>query len=128
MARSVVARDLHVVDLQDLPVDQTLSRAGNVVFCASENLDSREQLSHLGVALRVIIVMVSREDMRRRDLDSKYPKELHYLLRLSDIDQNAWLRFQVSRDVVAKVVSQHGDHVDFHIFFPDKINNDCLFR
>ena len=78
--------DLHVVDLDDLSVGQTVTRTGNIVFCASKNSNAREILSHLQVALRVIIVFVGREDMGWIPLNSKRLHELHDLLRLSNVD------------------------------------------
>ena len=118
MAWRVEASDLDVVGFEDLFVLETLSGPRDVISGATQNLDVGEQLLHLCVALRVIPVLVRGQDMRWLHSYAHFIHELSDLLGLRDINQDTWLRRQISRHIVAQVphIVQHVDHIDLHIY------------
>ena len=119
VARCVKASDLDVVGFEDLFVLETLGGPRDLISGAAQNLDVWEQLLHLCVALRVIPVLVRGQNMRWLHSDSHLIHELSDLLRFRNINQDARLRRQITRHIVAQIphIVQHVDHIHFHISF-----------
>lgn len=107
---------LDIVGLEDLLVLNTLCRSWYVILSSSQNLDIGEHRLHFLISLRVIVMLVSCQNMRWWILHTHLFKKLSHFLRLSDINEDSWLRGQVPRDIVAEIphISQHMNHINFH--------------
>ena len=113
----VKASDLDTISLDDLFMLEACCGTWNIIGCTTENLNIREHLLHLHIALRVIVMLVSSQDMRRLHSDSHGIHELADFLRFCDINQDSRLCRQVSRHVVAEIphVIKHVNDVHFHL-------------
>jgi hypothetical protein len=118
VAGSVIAGDLETIDLEDLFVGKLHIGALDVVQFPSKNRNARESSLHLVVSLRVIVMMVSGENVGWGHRDVHRLEEGCHLCRLCHVNQHTWLRVQVSCHIVTEVVVQHGNDVNFdHIFY-----------
>jgi len=118
VAWRVQTAHLDIVGLEDLLVLHTLRCSWYVILSSTQDLDIREHLLHFLISLRVIVMLVSCQNMRRCDRHTHLVEELAHFLRFSDIYQDSWLRGQVPRDIVAEIphISQHMNHIDLHFF------------
>ena len=81
---------------------------------ATKDLDTREESLHLSISTRVIMVLVGRHDVRRLNCDVSLLQEAREFGRFTNVNNNTRLRVQVARHIVAEIIREHRNDIDFH--------------
>ena len=127
VAGRMMARDLHIVNRDYISIRNALCRINHialvtitlsrlVVLSSAYDMDARIEASHLCIAQRVIIVLMSSKDDIWCNLDSVSRHEIDEFLWLSRVYDDAWGILQVTSDIVTQVhhVAHHRYHVYLH--------------